>query len=167
MSNEYKLKEEIIALSESKVWTQAKLEWELDYIYFEDEPETCLCGKTPIIEVCVLKNRRNGNNATVGNVCVKKFIGLPSNNIFQAVKRISEDIEKSLNLETINYAHNRKWISEKDFNFYSDIWRKQKLSPKQMNWKVKINQRILSKIRAARRLAEIAEMFKQPFQTSE
>lgn len=161
MSNEYKLKEEIIALSQSKDWSQARLEWQLDHIYFESEPETCLCGKTPIIEVCVLKNQRNGNYATVGNVCVKRFIGLPSDNIFQAVKRISEDIEKSLNFEAINYAHNKKWISDNDFNFYSDICRKRKLTPKQMSWKVKINQRVLLKIKAARRVAELAEMFKQ------
>lgn len=165
MSNKYKLIEEITSLSQSKIWLLVKLEWELDYIYFESEPETCLCGHFPIIEVCVLRNRHNRNTAIVGNICVKKFIGLPSDNIFQAIKRITKDEEKSLNLETIKYAHNKNWISDKDFNFYSDIYRKRYLTSKQLNWKVKINQRVLLKINTARRLAEITEKFKSPIES--
>lgn len=76
--SEYKLTEEIIALSEASTWNRAKLEWSLYEVYEAEEPETCLCGHFPIIELCTLLNRYNGKFATVGNCCVKKFIGLPS-----------------------------------------------------------------------------------------
>ncbi len=87
---------EIIQRSVSKTWDAAKLEWSLLEVYEADEPETCLCGHFPIIELCVLVNRRNKHRATVGNCCVKKFIGLPSDKIFQAVKPIRKDGARSL-----------------------------------------------------------------------
>ena len=49
--SEYKLAKEIIALSKASNWDQAKLEWSLESIYKEDEPDTCLCGHFPIIEI--------------------------------------------------------------------------------------------------------------------
>jgi len=85
--SEFKLTNEIIDLSKSKIWDAAKLEWSLAKIYEADEPETCLCGHFPIIEICILQNKLNHKQATVGNCCVKKFIGLPSDKIFQAVNR--------------------------------------------------------------------------------
>jgi len=99
--SEYKLGQEIVARSVAKVWDTAKTEWGLHEIYEADEPETCLCGHFPIIELCVLINRRNGQLATVGNCCVKKFMGLPSDLIFQAVKRVRADSGRSLNAESI------------------------------------------------------------------
>ena len=57
---------------------------ELEDIYSEDEPETCFCGHFPINELCFL------------NVCVKKFLGLPSDKIFDAVNRITKDSETFL-----------------------------------------------------------------------
>lgn len=86
--SEYKLTEEIIKLSQSKLWDVAKSEWTLYEIYEADKPERCLCGHFPIIEICNLKNKLNSNYATVGNCCVKKFIGLPSDKIFQVIKRV-------------------------------------------------------------------------------
>ena len=43
----------------------------------------CLCSHFPIKEICVIRNRVNGVRAEVGNVCVKKFLGLPSGKIFE------------------------------------------------------------------------------------
>lgn len=42
--NEYKLAAGIIALSVAKTWGQAKLEWELQDIYDEDEPDICIAA---------------------------------------------------------------------------------------------------------------------------
>jgi len=75
------------------------------------EGETCLCGHYPIIELCVLGNRLNNKTATVGNCCVKKFIGLPSDRIFQAVKRVRKDATSSMNAEAIDCAFQRGWIA--------------------------------------------------------
>ena len=145
--SEYKLTAGIIALSHSDVWDKAKLEWDLNEIYQAEEPEACLCGHFPIIEICVLKNKLNRNLATVGNCCVKKFIGLPSDKIFQAVKRIGKDDEKSLNAESIQHAKNKRWINEWEYNFYMDIMRKRKLSPKQLQIKTQINHKFIAKMK--------------------
>ena len=68
--SEYKLTQEIINRSVSDRWDEAKLEWSLCEVYEAEDPETCLCGHFPIIELCVLGNKTNGRFATVGNCCV-------------------------------------------------------------------------------------------------
>jgi hypothetical protein len=108
-----------------------------------DEPDTCLCGHNPIIENCILRNRLNANQVLVGNCCVKKFIGLPSDKIFQAVKRIRKDIVKSLNEEAVQHAHERHWINQWERDFYFDVMRKRNLSPKQATIKTRINEKVL------------------------
>lgn len=141
--SEYRLATEIIARSVAKSWNEAKLEWSLREIYEAEEPETCLCGHFPIIELCVLGNKVNGQLATVGNCCVKKFIGLPSDKIFQAVKQVRKDGEKSLNAEAIEHAFQRGWINKWEKDFYFDIMRKRKLTANQRTKKVQINTKML------------------------
>jgi hypothetical protein len=144
--NKTRLTEEIINLSASQYWHEAKLEWRLETIYEADalDPETCLCGHFPIIEVCIIVNTKNDNEAIVGNVCVNKFLGLPSDSMFRSLKRVKKDIQKSLSIETIEYAYNKKWIKEKDRVFYLDTHKKRNLTEKQMQWRIDINQRIIS-----------------------
>ena len=148
--NGYKLAEAITALSESKTWDRAKLEWRLEDVYYEEEPDTCLCGHTPINELCYIRNTKNNNRALVGNVCVKKFLGLPSDKIFQAVNRIAKDRSKALNAEAIEHAFAKGWISDWENKFYFDTWRKRSLSFKQSVKRAEINDRVLGKIRNAR-----------------
>ena len=145
--SEYRLSQEIVSRSNSKTWDEAKLEWVLNDVYEADEPETCLCGHHPIIELCSLRNKVNGSFATVGNCCVKKFIGLPSDLIFQAVKRIRRDNTKSLNVEAIDYAHTKNWISDWERTFYFNIMRKRILTTKQRTKKVQINAKFILKMR--------------------
>lgn len=149
---EYQLAQEIICRSVADTWPQAKLEWYLEDVYEADEPETCLCGHFPIIELCVLRNRLNENEATVGNCCVKKFLGLPSDKIFQAVKRVRADAGRSLNAETISHAYQKGWITEWERNFYFDIMKKRLLSEKQLAKKLMINQKVLARISSRRRI---------------
>ncbi|AVH29230.1 hypothetical protein [Vibrio diabolicus] len=145
--SEYKLTEEIIKLSQSQLWDVAKSEWTLYEIYEADEPERCLCGHFPIIEICNLKNKLNSNYATVGNCCVKKFIGLPSDKIFQAIKRVRKDDEKSLNAEAITHAYDKGWINDWEKSFYLDVMRKRKLTPNQLNKKAQINNKLANKMK--------------------
>lgn len=142
----FKLAAEIIALSNADSWELAKIEWVLDSIYFAEEPETCLCGHFPIIELCELKNAKNGSSATVGNCCVKKFLGLPSDKIFQAVKRIRVDSDKNLNGETIEHAYSKGWINKWEYEFYGDVFTKRKFSDKQLAKKKQINEKILKRM---------------------
>ena len=142
----YKLTSEIIARSTAKMWDVAKLEWTLHEVFESDEPETCLCGHYPIIENCVLHNKTNGRYATVGNCCVKKFMGLPSDLIFQASKRVRADSAKSLNAEAVSYAHARGWVSNWERDFYFSIMRKRVLSERQSKKKRQINESFLRRM---------------------
>jgi hypothetical protein len=146
--NEYKLSEEIIALSIAKSWDAAKLEWVLHEVYMADEPDQCLCGHFPIIEMCILKNKKNSKKAVVGNCCVKKFLGLRSDKIFQSLKKVKRDNAKSFNPETIDHAFNNRWITSWDRKFYFDIWRLRSLSQKQMEHKLRINRMVLHRFSA-------------------
>jgi hypothetical protein len=141
---------EILERSVAQTWDEARREWSLYEIYEADEPETCLCGHFPIIELCVLSNRHNGIQATVGNCCVKNFIGLPSDRIFQAIKRIRRDPSNSLNPEAIQHAFDRQWITEWERDFYLTIMRKRNLTEKQSAKKLQINDRVLRHVRRQR-----------------
>ncbi len=52
-ASQFQLATEIIKRSVARTWDEAKTEWSLYEIYETDEPETCLCGHFPIIELCV------------------------------------------------------------------------------------------------------------------
>lgn len=147
--SKYKLSKEIVALSEANTWYEAKLEWLLDNVYEAEEPETCLCGHFPIIEICVLRNKENHNSAVVGNCCVKKFIGLPSNKIFQAYKRVRKDDTKSVNAEALEHAYGKHWISDWEIGFYFDIMRKRNLSVNQARKKKEINTKLAKMMKKA------------------
>lgn len=138
----YQLAAGIIEASAASTWDQARLEWALETIYRAEEPESCLCGHYPIIEICVLRNRVNGNEVVVGNVCVNKFIGLPSDAIFRGVKRVTKDRDKAPTPEAIDYAFKKGWINqwERDFSFAT--LRKRNLSVKQAAKRRQINDRI-------------------------
>lgn len=147
--SEYRLITEIIERSEATNWDQAKMEWGLAEVYQADEPETCLCGHYPIVELCVLRNKLNLITATVGNCCVKKFLGLPSDLIFQAVKRVRADNDKSLNGESIEHAFGKGWINQWERDFYFSVMRKRNLSDKQAATKRNINLKMMHNMRRA------------------
>lgn len=139
----YELATKIIALSVADTWDEAKLEWSLFDVFKEDEPDTCLCGHYPIIENCVLHNRENRNRAIVGNVCVKKFLGLPSDKIFQGINRIAQDHRRSLNAVSIDHAHRKGWLTDWERKFYFNTMRKRNLSERQLEKRIQINDKVL------------------------
>jgi hypothetical protein len=140
----WRLREEIVALSVSPDWRQARREWELAAVWFAapGEPGTCLCGHR-IVEHCVLVNRRNGNRATVGNVCVTRFMGLGSEAIFAALRRIVKDGRGALNAEAVEHAHRRGWINDWERRFYLDVIRRRSPSERQRTKRTEINERVL------------------------
>ena len=141
---EFKLFQEIIALSEADNWEEAKKEWDLDSVYESEEPLTCLCGHYPIINICLLLNVYNGNLVEVGNECVKKFFKIElADAILKSIKKIKTDISKSLNIETIDFLYNKKYINDWELEFYYNIKAKRILSKKQLDIKIKINKKFL------------------------
>ena len=149
--SECKLTAEIIRLSRATNWAAAKLEWSLVEVYESDEPDTCLCGHFPIIEICVIRNKRNGNETIVGNVCVNKFLGLPSDNIFRSVKRIAKDNTKSLSLDAIDHAYAKKWITDWERDFSLDTRGKRKMSENQIAKRVEINRKVMLRMRKSQK----------------
>lgn len=142
--SEFKLTQRIIDLSVASTWNEAKNEWGLETIWRAEESFDCLCGHSKIIEICRLINSRNQNSAIVGNCCVKKFLNIPSDLIFQAVARIQGDIERAINEETVWYAFKKGWINEWEKGFYMNTWRNRKLSGSQYEKRIQINRKVIS-----------------------
>jgi hypothetical protein len=143
----YRLVEEIMALSLAKSWGEAKREWVLSHVFYAASPGTCLCGKYPIIEHCVICNRENGNTAVVGNHCVRRFMGLPSERIFAGLRRIASDRGARLGDAVVEYAYAKGWISDWEYEFCRDKRRGRRLSPRQRAKRVEINEKVLERAR--------------------
>jgi len=152
MSHQFKLFSEIVKLSVSDNWPEAVREWKLDTVYEAEEPDTCLCGHTPIREICVLRNYRNGNYAEVGNHCVHRFTSLPSNLIFDGMKRIIEDDDKAANLAVIDYSAKKGWINSWERGFLNNTKSKRNLSVKQAVTRQQINAKIIQNFRSKQRV---------------
>lgn len=149
--SEFKLIAEIVARSQNQAWDHAKREWSLVELYEADEPETCLCGHNPIIEICVLHNRTNGNQAEVGNCCVKKFMGFESDLIFDGLKRVQKNRSAALNGAAIEHASGRQWITPWEETFLVNTRRKRVLSAKQGETRRRINAKVVRQFAAASR----------------
>ena len=80
---------------------------------------------------------------------MKKFLGLPSDLIFQAVKRVRADNDKSLNGESLAHAFGKGWINQWERDFYFNIMRKRNLSHKQVSTKRNINLKVMTNMRRA------------------
>jgi hypothetical protein len=138
------LKAAILKLSRATDWETARKEWQLSNVYDSDEPDTCLCGHYPIIEICEIENRVTGNRTDVGNVCIKRFLGFRSDLIFQALKRIRKEMTKSLNADAITFFRQRGAITDWEYGFLQDTLRKRNLSDRQLAARVNINRKVLA-----------------------
>ena len=143
--NFQQLKAAILRDSRATDWETAKKEWKLLSISeAEDEPETCLCGHFPIVELCKISNIVTGRSVDVGNVCVKRFLGFRSDLIFQSLKRIRRDLDKSIGEDATVFFFDRGIISEWEYNFQQSTMRKRNLTDKQLASRRKINTKILA-----------------------
>jgi hypothetical protein len=134
----------ILALSNAKEWDEAKPEWELYIVYNDGSDRSCECGHQPIHQICVIRNRKNRNEAEVGNVCVHKFMQLASQRIFAVIRRVRAEIFKSLNPAALDLFHDRGVISAGELDDYKDYWRKRvNMTDAQRRQKLEINQRVL------------------------
>lgn len=154
--NHDKFKAAILRLSNSKVWLDAKPEWELHSVYNDGSDRICECGHQPIHQICVIKNRENGNEAEVGNVCVHNFMQLASRRIFAVLRRVRAEITKSLNPAALELFARRGVISPAEQDDYLDYWRKRtNLTIQQRTQKIDVNRRVLDYVdRESARLIE-------------
>lgn len=146
--NEQKFRAAIFSSSQSSDWDEAKAEWELHFVYDDSgNDRSCKCEHKPIIQICVIKNRKNGNTLEVGNVCVKRFLRLLSQRIFSVIKRLRWDINKSLNPKALELFRDRGVISNSEVQDYLIYWRRRSnMSDDQKRQKIDINTRILKYI---------------------
>ena len=149
MSESYnfrQLSRAILSMSKATDWETARKEWSLVNIIEAETPETCLCGHYPIIEICEISNRLTGHRTEVGNVCVKRFLGVRSDLIFTALKRIRKDADKSLNADAITFFRERSLLTDWEYGFLQDTMRKRNLSPKQLATRRRINDKVLKAV---------------------
>lgn len=151
-ANQETLRREILQRSVSETWDSALAEWDLHRIEFTSlrEPEVCLCGHFPIVELCYLLNRHNGVEVLVGNVCVQRFLGIPSETLFRGAKRIMLDPSKAASQGVIEYARRQGWITDWERDFCESVIRKRKLSSAQLGKRIEINRRIAERVASAR-----------------
>jgi hypothetical protein len=139
-------------MSVSDHWESAKLEWELDHVEVLDvdednPPGTCPCGHFPIVEMCWIRNTANGRFTFVGNVCVKRFLGMPVDAVADGFRRILADVEKALNAAATEFCHGQGWINDWERGFCLDTCRKRKLSGRQLDKRVQVNSQVLARLR--------------------
>lgn len=144
-----RLKAAILALSSADEWQAAKREWHLVSIVQAepDEPETCLCGHHPILELCEIQNRTTGNGATVGNQCVRRFLGLETEALFRGIRRIRKDDTKSMGPDLTVLLFERCIMTKWEYDFQNDTMRKRVLTEKQKAIRQRINQKAIAAIR--------------------
>jgi hypothetical protein len=136
-----RLKSHILPLSVAKSFDEAKREWNLIGIEVSEEFDNCPCGQQ-IKEHCHIENRINGNTTYVGNICINRFLGINTGNLFDGLKRITEDDSANANADLIEHAYRLGYIFESEYGFLVRTKLKRKLSDKQVAWKQKINRRI-------------------------
>ena len=145
------LKAHILPLSVASNFEAARQEWDLVAVEISDEWDNCPCGQD-IKEHCYIRNRHNGNTTYVGNVCINRFIQISTGNLFDGLKRIAQDDTANANSDLIEHAYRMGYLySEKEYQFLLQTARKRILSQAQLDWKRKINRRILAQTIVQRR----------------
>lgn len=145
-----RLKAHILPLSRSQDFSEARKEWSLVGVEISEEFDSCPCGQE-IKEHCYIENKLTGQRTYVGNVCINRFIGIDTGNLFDGLKRIANDSKANANEDLINHAFKLGYIFDSEYGFLMQTRLKRKLSPAQLAWKEKINRRITNKTVVQRR----------------
>jgi hypothetical protein len=141
-----RLRTHILSLSVSRKFDVARSEWSLVAVEISEEFDHCPCGQE-IKEHCYIRNRLNGNETYVGNVCINRFIQIDTGNLFDGLKRIAKDSAANANNDLIEHAYRMGYLyGETEYTFLKQTMRKRNLSPAQLAWKMKINRRIVGQI---------------------
>lgn len=145
-----RLKAHILPRSVAQEFESARSEWDLMYVELSDEPDHCPCGQQ-ILEHCYIRNRLTRHETYVGNVCINRFLGIDTGNLFDGLKRIRNEPSANANESVIEYAQQKGFLFDKEYQFLHSTKLKRKLTDRQLAWKVKINRRILGQTVVRRR----------------
>jgi len=145
------LSEHIVGLSSADEFETAKHEWRVSHVVMLDYPDDhCPCGQL-IKELCYIHNDATDEETYVGNVCVKRFMGIDTGNLFSGLKRIIDNNRATPNFDVIDYADEHGFLYGKEYSFLISIRGKRALSEKQSGWLRKINRRIVERITVTRK----------------
>ncbi|WP_062236686.1 hypothetical protein [Aureimonas sp. N4] len=145
-----RLKAHILPRSVAQGFNAARSEWDLRFVEISDEPDHCPCGQQ-ILEHCYIRNRLTHRETYVGNVCINRFLGIDTGNLFDGLKRIRDDLSANANEAVIEYARKNGFLYDREYTFLHSTKLKRKLSSAQSSWKVKINRRIIERTVVHRR----------------
>lgn len=144
-SKKERLHKYLLQYSNNSEWEQARLEWKLTDVTYNDATQHCPCCQT-IKNVCHITNQVTQEVAEIGNNCVLEFVGINTGRTFDSLKRLIKDPSNSKpNADLIETAFKCNYIYKTEYNFLMSIKNKRKLSYKQQAWLTKINHRILNK----------------------
>jgi hypothetical protein len=145
------LRDNLLGLSSSWDWEEAKHEWQLECVSLldrRDPPGKCLCSHSPIRELCVLRNAETGHSAVVGNVCVKQCLRLDTDDVVASLRRVRDRPDAaSLSAAAARYAHGRGWLTEWELGFCLDNARRRKLSAGRRAKRSEINRTVVIRMR--------------------
>lgn len=145
-----RLKNYILPLSQAQRFEEARGEWELVGVEVTEEFDNCPCGHE-IKEHCYIENKITGIKTYVGNVCINRFMGVETGNLFAGLRRIKENPIANPNQDLIEHAYKFGYIFDREYAFLMETRFKRKLSGRQKSWKEKINRRILKETVVQRR----------------
>jgi hypothetical protein len=137
-----RLKQHILPMSDSQIFEIARSEWDLSFVELTEEWGSCPCGQS-ILEHCYIINRVTKSETYVGNVCINRFMNIETGSLFDGLRRIAADNAANANDAVIEYANERGFLFDKEYTFLIQTRRRRKVSVKQLDWKKKINRRIL------------------------
>lgn len=138
----------VIAASEANTWEDARAEWE-PRLMWEAPHGRCTCGYNPIRQHNRIHNTVNGNTLVVGRVCIKQFFDLPEiESLWSALDRLKADPSGTIPIVLVREAATAGWLNTREETFLSDIYRKRKLSQKQLQWRRALAERILRQVKA-------------------
>lgn len=140
-----RLRKHILSMSQSTDFDEACREWFLQFVYVTEDLDSCPCGQL-IKEHCEIQNRLTLSVTFVGNVCIKRFMGMDESELFAGIKRISKNPAANMNVALICYADERGFLFDRELDFLMETRLSRYLTKKQLAWKEKINRRVLSQI---------------------
>lgn len=85
-----------------------------------------------------------GHRTYVGNVCINRFLGIETGNLFEGLRRIADNPRANANLDVIEHAKKLGYLFPGEYTFLLQTRLKRKLSAAQLAWKEKINRRIIN-----------------------
>ncbi|NGX32780.1 MAG: hypothetical protein K1060chlam4_00832 [Candidatus Anoxychlamydiales bacterium] len=173
MASSWQLPAEIIALSRAKTWVAAVQEWDLDYIErleAGEDSESCLCGNTPIIELCHIINTKTQNTAVVGNHCIQKFekddpahaVFGNAPKVFRSINKLLNDSKATASKALLDYASKKGVLTKSQLRGYEEDKGKRNLRFCELKYRVKINNLLIFGIAVKTEKAAYKRLFQDP-----